>query len=813
MIFLAVGLISSAAIGYELLLMRLLSIVQWHHFAWMIISLALLGYGASGTFIALARRWLAPRFGPAFGGAALLFSLSMVACLAVGQRVPFNALAVVWEPVQMLYLAQLYLLFMVPFFFAACCIGLAFTCRGGAAERIYFFDLVGAGLGAALAVAALFLLQPQRAIVLLAALPLAASLATAPILSRRPGTGKPGALAVAQAAWLLGLAWLASGDRIALRISEFKALSQALEVVDARVVAERSGPLGLLTVVDSPRVPFRHAPGLSFTAAHLPPGQLAVFSDGEGMSVINRMEAGPAALGFLGEVTAALPYRLLDELHDGPAALVLGAGAGYDVLLALHNGAARVDAVELNPQMLGLLSGAFSEYSGNLFEHERVDWHIAEARGYVSRSERTYDVVQVGMLDSGAVAGAGAQALSENYVYTVEAIGRYLERLRPGGLLAVTRWIKLPPRDSLKLAATAIEALRRAGVDAPGERLMAVRSWNTVTLLVKNGAFTPQQIEAGRVFARERSFDTAWYPGMPAGEANRYNRLDRPWLFEGIRALLGEGRAAWIDSYKFDIAPATDRRPYFFNFFKWRVLPEILALRERGGAGLIEWGYPVLVGTLAQALLAGAVLILLPLWLRRRAAAADDRAPRGMAAYFFLLGLAFLFVEIAFIQKFTLFLSHPLYAVAVVLAGFLVFAGLGSLCSTRIDNRLGGGRRTVTAAVVALALIVLAYLWLLPPLFARLLGQPDLIRVAIALGLIAPLAFCMGIPFPLGLRRLDAEAPGFIPWAWGLNGFASVVSAALATLLAIEFGFGVVLLTALACYSFAAVQFGRRAES
>jgi spermidine synthase len=805
LIFLAVGLVSSAAIAYELLLMRLLSIVQWHHFAWMIISLALLGYGASGSFIAMARSWLMPRFEMAFGGAALLFSLSMVGCLILGQRVPFNALAVIWEPTQLLYLALLYLLFIVPFFFAACCIGLAFTGRGHAAERIYFFDLVGAGLGAALAIAALFRLPPQWAAVLFAALPVAASLAVAPArLWRSAGHGAR-MLALAQLAWLLGLAWLASGDRIALRISEFKALSQALEVVDARVVAERSGPLGLLTVVDSPRVPFRHAPGLSFTTRHLPPEQLAVFSDGEGLSVINRLTAGPENLGFLGDVTAALPYQLLDR----PETLVLGAGAGYDVLLALHNGAARVDAVELNPQMLGLLRGEFAAYSGNLFEHERVDWHVAEARGFVSRSAKRYDLVQVAMLDSAAVAGAGAQALSENYVYTVEAIGRYLERLEPGGLLAITRWINLPPRDSLKLAATVIEALRRAGVQAPGERLMVVRSWNTVTLVVKNGAFSPQESAVGRAFSRQRSFDTVWYPGMPAAEANHYNRLDQPWLYQGIGALLGEGRDAYIDRYKFDIAPATDQRPSFFNFFKWRVLPEILALRERGGAGLVEWGYPVLVGTLAQALLAGAALILLPLWLWRRRAAAASRAPRGIALYFFLLGLAFLFVEIAFIQKFTLFLSHPLYAVAVVLAGFLVFAGVGSLASTRIVRRLGNGRRAVSAAVLTLAVIVVAYLWLLPPLFARFLGQPDLVRVSIALGLIAPLAFCMGMPFPLGLRRLDAAAPGFIPWAWGLNGFASVISAALATLLAIEVGFDVVLLAAVGLYAFAGFQFSR----
>jgi hypothetical protein len=150
-----------------------------------------------------------------------------------------------------------------------------------------------------------------------------------------------------------------------------------------------------------------------------------------------------------------------------------------------------------------------------------------------------------------------------------------------------------------------------------------------------------------------------------------------------------------------------------------------------------------------------------------------------------------------------------LYAVAVVLAGFLVFAGVGSLSSTRIVRRLGSGRRAVSAAVLTLAVIVVAYLWLLPPLFARFLGQPDLVRVSIALGLIAPLAFCMGMPFPLGLRRLDAEAPGFIPWAWGLNGFASVISAALATLLAIEFGFDVVLLLAVFLYGVSAFQFSR----
>jgi spermidine synthase len=825
--FFSVLLISAAAIAYEILLIRILSIVQWHHFAWMIISLALLGYGASGTAIALARRWLEPRFEPAFAASALLFSVSMVLCLVLGQRVPFNALEVIWDPAQTLYLGALYLLFMLPFFFAAACIGLAFTCRGERVDRIYFFDLLGAGVGAALVIGVLFLLPPQQAVIAFSGLALAASALahtralTLSFAQRPPRKERwPRIMALLQIAWLFGLVYAGSADRIGLRMSEFKGLSQALEVVDARVVAERSGPLGLLTVVASPRVPFRHAPGLSFTTQHLPPAQLALFTDGDGISVITAFDGDAAELGFLGDVTAALPYRLFDPASGGPRVLVLGAGAGYDVLLALHNGASRIDAVELNPQVAELMRGELAAWSGNLYEHERVTLHVSEARGYVSRGRDSYDLVQVALLDSAAVAGSGAQALSESYLYTVEATGVYLDRLKPDGLLAVTRWLKIPPRDNLKMAATVIEALRRSGVQDPGRRLAMIRGWNTVTLLAKNGDFSERDTAAVRQFARERSFDVVWYPVMPPGEANRFNRLDRPWLYEGVVALLGERSQAYIDEYKFDISPATDQRPYFFDFFRWRALPEVLDLRLRGGAGLLEWGYLLLVATLLQALAAGALLILLPLTLtlalsRRRAAAATPLQRPSVArgrfgAYFFLLGLAFLFVEIAFIQKFILFLAHPLYAVAVVLAGFLVFAGLGSASSQWLACRLpGGARDAVPLAVALLAAIVMLYLALLPLLFEWLIGGGDAVRVAASLALIAPLAFCMGMPFPLGLRRLAAEAPDFIPWAWALNGFASVVSAALATLLAIEFGFNAVLLAALGCYGAAAVLFRR----
>jgi spermidine synthase len=494
-----------------------------------------------------------------------------------------------------------------------------------------------------------------------------------------------------------------------------------------------------------------------------------------------------------------LPFRLLDE----PTVLILGAGTGSDVLLSLYHGASRVDAVELNPQMPELVTGTYADFAGHLYDDPRVRVFTDEARGFVARNRGDYDLIQIGLLDSFGASGAGVQALNESYVYTVEALREYLADLEPGGLLAITRWIKLPPRDSVKLIATAIEALRRSGASEPGRRIAMIRSWNTSTLLVKNGDFTSGEIERIREFARTRSFDTAYFPGMRADEADHFIRLGEPYIYDATFALLGDGAADFLARYKFHVEPATDDRPYFFHFFRWKTLPEVMALRKAGGAGLIEWGYLVLVATLAQAAALGLVLILLPLSLVRHAWPAGTG--RRFGFYFLLLGLAFLFVEMAFIQKFILFLSNPLYSVAVVLSGFLLFAGLGSAMSERFAKRLPWQRVSpVTVAVAGIAALSLAYLLLLPAIFAQLIGLSGPAKIVTSLLLIAPLAFFMGMPFPLGLERLSASAPGFVPWAWGINGFASVVSAVLATLLAIEFGFQLVIVLALVLYALAA---------
>jgi hypothetical protein len=380
------------------------------------------------------------------------------------------------------------------------------------------------------------------------------------------------------------------------------------------------------------------------------------------------------------------------------------------------------------------------------------------------------------------------------------------------------------------LFATAVSALERRGIGEPGRHLALVRSWNTTTLLVKNGPLTGEDAAAIRRFAEERAFDLGFLHGMSREEANRFNVLDQHYFFDSAVALLGPQRKEFLRHYKFDVAPTTDDRPYFFDFFKWQALPELLERRTLGGAALLDWGYAVLVATLVQASVLALVLILTPLlWLGRHRpqAAAAALARWQIALYFLAIGFAFLFVEIASIQRFVLFLGHPVYAIPVVLCAFLFFAGLGSGFAPRLTARLdalsppgalirfsGGDGRCLWAVRVrhpALALAVagivaaaVLHLVAVPPLFRWLMPLPDALKIAVSLVLIAPLAFFMGLPFPLALVRVAAARPGLVPWAWGINGCASVLSAILAILLAMSLGFSAVLLIAIGLYLVAA---------
>lgn len=792
-------LLSTAALAYEVLLMRLFSIVQWHHFAAMVISLALLGHGASGTLIALARRPLLRHFRSAYLGGILIFGIGSLGAFAVAQRLPFNPLEVVWDWRQLGALAGLYLVLAVPFFGAAGAIGLALVRFDRRIHLLYRADLLGAGLGAAGIVALLLLRHPARCLEWIAGLALLAAGAAA--WDRRLGRHRGVGTALLLGGLLLPALWPDAWT--ALRISQFKPLPQALEAPGARVLTERSSPLGLLTVVESPRIPFRHAPGLSLGYGGSLPEQLGVFTDGDALSTITRFSGDRWELRYRDFLTSALPYHLLRD----PRVLVLDAGGGGDLLTALFHRVDSIDAVEPDRRMVELLTGRFADFAGRIHERPGVSLHVAGPRGFVARARQGWDLIQVS--PSGGGASGGAYGLSESHLFTVEAVRELYAALEDDGLLAFTQGFSTPPQESLKLFATAVAALEQAAVERPGDRLAMIRGWNTFTLLVKRGDLTDREIEIVRRFCRERSFDPAYYPGMPSGKANRFNVLAEPYLYDGAVALLAAGRDDYLARYKFFLEPATDDRPFFTRFFRWRTLPELLRLRGGGGTPLIQWGYLILVATLAQAVVAALLLVLAPVAVLR-AGALRRRGTGRVGLYFVALGLAFLFVEIVLIQKLTLFLGHPIYAVAVVLGTFLIFAGLGSGASERLVDRLGRGApaRGVLPAwtLPALTAAVLAAAWaVLLPALGPLARLPDPARFGLAVLLIAPLAFTMGMPFPLGLARVAARHADWAPWAWAVNGCASVVSPLLATLLAVHAGFTAVLLGAAGLYALAAL--------
>ena len=793
----AIALVSAAALAWQLLLMRWLAIAHWHPFAVMIISLALLGHGASGTWLSLWLRgprhaWLQQNFDAAFATCALLFAASAAITLVVAGAIPFNGLELVWNPRQILWLALLFLTLSVPFFFAAACFGLAFARHGSRIPALYGADLIGASIGALGALAASTL--PVQHGLLIAAM---CGAVAAVLVTRRP-TMRAASLVIA-----LALAMLWPTHEIAPRVNEFKGFSKALLLPDARVIARSSDPYGNFALVESPRVPLRFAPGLSLSHTDELPAQLAIYTDGDAMSPIVRDDSH-MNWQWLDDMTSALPYRM--RLPD--RVLVLGAGGGLHVLQALTLGARHVDSVEQSGRRLQWVRNEFGAYSGHVLDDRRVDTFVAEPRAFVRSARDRYDLVVLAGGESFASGGAGVQSASEQYALTVEALRDYLRVLSPRGMLVVTQWSKQPPRDELKLFATAVQALRVEGVRDPARNVAAIRNWDASTWLFARSPFETHAVSALTRFADRRGFDVVHAPGWRAHADERFHHLDPATLYDGVQALLSPGAQRYLRAYRFDIEPATDDRPYFSHFFRWRSLPELWRLRAQGGAVLLDSAYLVLVATLVQATVLALALVLLPLRALTRDSTTRPASKLRTGAYFLALGLAFLLIEIALLSRLTLLLGHPWIAANIGLAAMLLCAGLGSLHAQRwvsasdVDD--GAIARRITWSVRA---IVLGLAWQFVVLIAAhalTASWPLAWRAIVGFVAIAPLAFAMGMPFPLGLARLARSAPAFVPWAWGLNGCASVIAAILALLLAIAFGLRATLVIALMLYVFAA---------
>lgn len=797
--FLAVALISGASLGYELLLLRFFSTMYWDHFAHLIISMALLGFGASGSLLAVFQQRLIPRFHRSFSLCALLFALTLLTAASLAGRLGFNPPEVIWNAGQLARLAAVFLLATVPFLCAGLCIGLTMRWKTEAVARIYQADLSGAACGALLIVALLCILTPQAGVRVLAlAGPAAAVLVGGGTRARR---GRFALAVVVLSIVLWPAHWLAPV------MSPFKELSQALQVPGVRIAQQTHTPTGGFTALTTTTIPFRSAPGLSMLSPVSPPEQVALFHDGHSAGMIHRGTDGPAAMEFMRWTPMALPYVLLDS----PRVLILGAGGGGDVWHALIEKAVQVDAVEPHRELTNFVVAPFHTFSGGIYERDHVRLFQSDARGFLAAATTPYDLIQLSPFGTAVPATAGGHALNAQYLYTVEGMHLALSRLSEHGLLTITLALDLPPRSAVKLMTTIAEALQQAGIIEPSRHVAVIRSWNTVTIAATPSPLSSVQLDEVRTFCRSRAYDLVWLPGITSAEVNRINVLDRPFFYEAALKIW-QGRPHQPAS-PFNLTPATDDRPWFNHFFRWHSFGTLWAQRAAGSAAMLEWEYLLLWMSLVVALCVSLVMIVWPLrpvYQAQRLQKHGTAPYLARALYFAALGLAFFFLEIAFMQQFLLFLSHPMIAMAVIVPSFLFFAGCGSGCTEYVAKRVAASSlawirdRPVLLAVCPLVFVSAVYLWLLPLLFRIGSIWPDTLRILTSILLIGGLAFWMGMPFPLGLKRLGNTTPDFVPLAWGVNGLFSVISAIAATILALHAGFRVVIIAALGLYLLAA---------
>lgn len=789
---LSVFILSGAALAYEVLLIRLFSIIHWHHFAFMVISIALLGYGVSGSFITVFRKWLLAHYQPVFITNIALFALSSIACFIIVQHLPFNSLEILWDSSQWQRLLLSYLLLTLPFFFVANALALTIMRFHQHIAQVYGFDLIGAGAGALLVMLLLQLFSPDMLLRIVAVSAICAAVFALSVL-RLPAKK----LAAAGLLFCLLAVVITPAGWLQPRLSQYKGLSQTLLVRDTSLLLQHNSPVSQIDVVKSPLVPFRDAPGLSLLSPSAPPEQLAVFRDGDEMTAIDHV-SDSSDLQYHDYMSSALPYHVHPAVQN---LLVLASATGAQLLQARLHEVPHIDAVEPDAQLSELINNIYADYIGWQQLQDNVSIHTVSLRGFAA-TDKQYDLVVMGPGGGSSGGAAGVHALSASYDLTVEALQSYLRLLSSDGLLSITLWTSTPARGNLKLFATAVSAMKKNGIQLPENNMAWIRSWNTATLLLKNTALTAKEIKQVRDFSRARSFDLAWLPDIKADEVNHFQRLQEPVFYLAAKTILGGDEQRFIQQYKYAIQPATDNRPYFNNYFKWSSLQEMLALPGKTGISMIGVGYPTLLFTLVQAVAAAVVLILLPLLFVKTAAKKSPGNRRYIIFYYLAIGLAFLFIELAFIEKFTLILSQPIYAVAVTLCAFLVFSGAGSLYvesrmrtqSKDIINRL------LRQAVMLIAAITVVYIVLLPLISSTIMAMPATMRIISAFILAAPLAFAMGMPFPLGMAALQQSSPHLVPWAWGINGCASVLSAVLAVLLAIEVGFNGVMLVAVVLY-------------
>lgn len=777
-------LISAATLAFEVVLTRLFAVSQFYHFAFLSVSLALLGFGASGTLLSLFPR-LRQRPHRALTAASLGFALTAVGSYGLTQVVPFDAYRVFIDPAQWGVLTLHYIALSLPFLAAGTVVGLLLAIRPTVVGRTYAANLSGSAVGCLLAVTAPSLVGAEGVVFLSGVLAALAGLCFCRAYPSPSGWRRLGLVLLVLTASLLGAGAARLPDGFHVRLSPYKGLSYALRYPDARILFRAWNGFSRVDVVQA--TPIRSLPGQGFSCTGQPPPQRGLFVDGDDLSPITRVRNASDLRPLTDCLLTALPYRL----RPGARALIVDSRGGFDIWVALAEGARHVTAVEPNPLVVEAVRKQ-QGWTEDPYDHPAVEVIVEQGRSYLARPGPLYDVILLSLPAGYHPVTSGAYSLTENYRETVEGITAALRRLDGDGILVFVRWLQTPPSESLRAFALATAALERLGED-PTQSLVAVRSYNQMLILARRGPFSSEELDHIRAFAASRAFDLVYGPDIRPEEVNRFNILPSPDYHLAFTALLAaEDREAWLASYPYDVSPPTDDRPFFGHFFRWRQIGEVLAMAGHvwqpfGGAG-----YLVLLGMLGVAAVAAALLVLLPLARTRHTpgGTAGIRRPLMLTASA-CLGVAYLFVEIPLLQRFILLLGRPAVSMATVLGSLLLFSGLGSLLSERVRT----GR-----VILVLVGLVLTYgllgRWSIYPLLR--LSFPG--RLAATIVGLAPLGTLMGMPFPLLLGRLREGGPGPIPWAWGINGAVSVVASVLAATVALTAGFGAVLVIGAGSY-------------
>lgn len=759
-----VFLISLSILMLELVLTRIFSVTMYYHFAFMAISLALFGAGASGVFVFLK----SARFTPDRGIRHMAVSSVLMAVATLLATVALLRVSIGLTPSWRSYLilAGLYVICASPFFFGGLCLSLAMKHLAARSGNLYFFDLAGASLGCLLVVPVLNLLGGPSAMLSVALLASAGGL----LFSAGRGRGP----------WVVGVALT------------------SMVVFSALVVANTR--LNFLTVIwakGSREKPTLFSKWNSFSRVTVTGDlndskPLWVTIDSDAATPILRYSNNPDAMDYVERAVSALPYKVKDK----PKVLVIGPGGGREVVTALEAGSRDITGVEVNPIIVRdvMLAEPYRTFSGNLYSRPEVKVVVDEGRSHISGLEERFDIIQASLIDTWAANSAGAFALTENNLYTVEAFNLYLDHLTDDGILTMTRWLLNPPQQELRLVSLAREVMNQRGVSRPERHLCLFKAAGQGERIETCFIFKKSEFTDGEVAELER--DAA---------ANRLEVLYTP-LTRPANVFTELSTTAHPESfyrrYPINVRPTHDDSPFFF----YHVTPsDILeAFRLTNESQKTNMGVFVLFSLLIITIVLVGIFIILPLAASRR------RVSDGMkvkpVVYFGCLGLGFIVIEIVMVQRLILLLGYPVYALAVVLFSILFWSSIGSLITSRVpDDRLARVARLALGAVI---LITFCYVLILPGLIGALASRPGWVRIALAVATLLPLGLALGMPMPLGLRMLNKSSPSIVPWGWGINGTTSVLGSVLSIILAMNIGFGRSLMFGCGVYLFALLLVG-----